>query len=182
MSLFEILGEGDDPGDIGSVRARLPEAEGGSVGAVVRRALLAVAIVAVAGTLAVRAARGTDATLLPLGLLVGYLVVSALVSPEPDGDNLGMAGGLVDHPMRMSDDLNRGLLYLAVLVAPGRWVVGALIEGVQLARGKRVVVQREVVFPERGAGRRAARATRDRGGTRETGETRETRERGKRPR
>ena len=102
--------------------------------------------------------------------------MSALVSPQPDGDNLGMAGGLVDDPMRVSDDVNRELLFLAVLVAPGRWVAGALIEGVQLARGKRVVVQRAVVFPERGAGGRAAGATRDLGGTRET------RERGEPPR
>lgn len=154
MSLFEFIGEGEDPGDIGSVKVRLPEAKGGSVGQVVARAVIALVLLGVAGTAAVRAARGADASLVPLGALVVYLVVCAFCSPEPDGDNLGMVGGMVDHPARWSDDANRGLLALAVLVAPGRWVLGALIEGVQLARGRRIVVQRAVVFPRRGAGRR----------------------------
>ncbi|MCU0625195.1 MAG: hypothetical protein MUF21_01735 [Gemmatimonadaceae bacterium] len=122
MSLFEIIGEAEDPGSVGRVKVRPPEAEGGSVREVVTRAILALAIVVIAVILAARAARGADGTLIALGALLAYLVVSALVSPEPDVDNLGLAGGLANHPTRVSDDLNRLLLLFAVLLAPGRWV------------------------------------------------------------
>lgn len=158
MSIFEIIGEDQDPGDLGSVKVRPPEAEGGSVGEVATRAVVAFVILAIVGTAAVRMARGVDGTLLPLGALVVYLLLCTVFSPEPDGDNLGMLGGAVDNPVRWSDDVNRGLLGLAVLAAPGRWMVAALIEGVQLARGRRIIVQREVVFPARGARRRTGRA------------------------
>jgi hypothetical protein len=151
MSIFEILAEYGRTKPQGSIETGLPEAEGGSVGTVVARAVGALLAIGLAVHAVVREAQGPFGSLVPSGLLAAYLLASAFVSPKPETGNLGIAGGLFDHPLRFSDDINRTLLLLAVLLAPGKWAIGALIEGVQLARGRRIIVQRQVVFPRRGA-------------------------------
>ena len=58
-------------------------------------------------------------------LLAGYLLLAWLLSPKPDHRNMGWFGGLVDHPFRFSDDMNRALLFFAVLLLPGKLVLFA---------------------------------------------------------
>lgn len=50
---------------------------------------------------------------------VAYLVVGYVIRPNPDTSNVGMLGGLVDHPFRVSDDWNRFLVMLGLLLFPG---------------------------------------------------------------
>ncbi len=45
-----------------------------------------------------------------------YLLISGVVRPRPDTTNVGWLGGLVDHPFRWSDDVNRLLILLLVLL------------------------------------------------------------------
>ncbi|HEU4533420.1 MAG TPA: hypothetical protein VFS00_04855 [Polyangiaceae bacterium] len=74
-----------------------------------------------------------------LGLVsaVAYGTFSFLVRFRPNHDNLGAGGGLFDHPFRFSDDVNRGLLALAVVFAPGRFLATGLVQGMHyLTTGK----------------------------------------------
>src|SRR5262245_52941912 len=65
-------------------------------------------------------------------LLVGgtliYVALGYLVRPEPDLENIGIAGGLIDHPGRYSDDINRSLMSFQALLGPGRFVAESLID------------------------------------------------------
>jgi hypothetical protein len=73
-------------------------------------------------------------------LLIGgtliYAAVGYLVRPEPNFDNTGIAGGLIDHPGRYSDDINRELIGANVLLGPGRFIAESLVDFVLLWQRK----------------------------------------------
>lgn len=56
---------------------------------------------------------------LAAGALMLYLVVGYFLRPRPNLDNVGLAGGLIDHPFRWSDDGNRFLWQLQIALFPG---------------------------------------------------------------
>lgn len=58
--------------------------------------------------------------LLILALEAIYIFAGYYVNPQPDSDNYGWAGGLIDNPFRISDDINRLLLFLRIILFPGR--------------------------------------------------------------
>ena len=62
-----------------------------------------------------------------LGTFV-YLMIAFFLRPRPNLDNVGWLGGLVDHPFRFSDDLNRGLGCLFVVLLPGRYVAESIVQ------------------------------------------------------
>ena len=67
------------------------------------------------------------ATIIVIAVLVSlYTVAGYYIRPEPDTDNLGWFGGLMNDPFQYKDNINRQLLFLMVLLLPGR----ALAEGV----------------------------------------------------
>jgi hypothetical protein len=69
------------------------------------------------------------AVALRLVAAVAYGTFAFVVRFRPNHDHLGAGGGLLDHPFRYSDDVNRGLLGLAVLFAPGRFLATGLVHG-----------------------------------------------------
>lgn len=72
-----------------------------------------------------------------LGLGI-YCVLAYFLRPRPNHDNLGIAGGLVDHPFRYSDNINRQLVSLVVVLWPGRYLAESLVDGWRLARTGRL--------------------------------------------
>ena len=78
-------------------------------------------------------------SLLVLLSVAVYLIVAWFLRPRPDMSNLGHFGGLVDRPFDLSDDVNRFLLLMAAVLAPGRFVVHTLVDatalGLRLATG-----------------------------------------------
>ena len=69
-----------------------------------------------------------------------YGAIGYWVSPRPNYQNVGFFGGVIDHPFRWSDDYNRTLGVLRILLWPGRFVSVSLRDLLRLARGKRTVV------------------------------------------
>ncbi len=121
MSLFEWFGESMNPGPIGGVdvggRDRAERSRGGAIACfVIAGALLGfwLSVVWSAGPVAI------------LGTAI-YLVLAYFVHPSPDLSNIGWAGGLFDHPFRYSDDVNRFLVFLVVVLWPGRFVAESLV-------------------------------------------------------
>ena len=55
-----------------------------------------------------------------------YLVVAWFFTPVPDHTNIGWAGGLINNPFRFSDNANRFLAFLAVVLLPGKLIVYAV--------------------------------------------------------
>ena len=132
MSLFEWLGESVDPGEVGGV------AGGGRVrGHRSRTAVLvcfAVALSALgvaAWTLCRPLDAGAGGRALPF--VIGsslYLLAGYFIHPKPSMNNVGWLGGMMDHPFRISDDVNRMLIGALVLLWPARFLAESLVDGV----------------------------------------------------
>jgi len=58
-----------------------------------------------------------------------YVIVSHLLMATPERTNMGWLGGLVDNPFRISDDFNRLIFLLQILLLPGKLIALALIIG-----------------------------------------------------
>ena len=80
---------------------------------------------------------------LAIGGLFFYLVVAPFVRVRPDYRNVGLVGGLIDHPFRWSDNVNRGLIFAQVVLMPGRFVIGGLRDAVAAWRMRRELAEYE---------------------------------------
>ncbi|MFP4029818.1 MAG: hypothetical protein ACLFWL_18725 [Candidatus Brocadiia bacterium] len=69
---------------------------------------------------------------LALAVAFFYLFIAYLIRPAPDMENIGWCGGLFDNPFRYSDDINRTLLSLKLILMPGRLIAAALVDMVIL--------------------------------------------------
>ncbi len=69
-----------------------------------------------------------QSVVLALGIILMYVGVAFFVRPEADTENLGWLAGLADDPLHYSDDLNRGLLFLHMLLGPGRFISGTILD------------------------------------------------------
>lgn len=135
MSLLEWLGESYNPGPIGEVEI------GGQPRARARWAVVACFVVAAAlltawayVVLYVWQVRSWEWLAVSASVTLAYLLLGYWVHPSPDMENLGMLGGLLDHPFRYSDDLNRLLLFLLILLWPGRFIAESIVDTFLLCR------------------------------------------------
>lgn len=61
-----------------------------------------------------------------------YLFLALIMRPEPKYSNMGWLNGLIDNPFRITDDYNRTLFLLLIILYPGRIITESLIYLVQL--------------------------------------------------
>ena len=140
MSLFEWLGERRDPGSVGSIEEGSPTPMHWHPRAIVFRGALAIALAIAAGVAIVSFAQtATDAVLLVI-VLAAYCGAAYWLTPRPALDNVGLGGGMVDHPFRWSDDVNRRLVGLQLFLWPGRFLTVSVRDLVALARGRRIMI------------------------------------------
>jgi hypothetical protein len=62
------------------------------------------------------------------GAILIYVGVAFFVRPDPNSDNMGWAGGLVNDPLQYSDNINRTLWNLHCLLGPGRFIAGTFLD------------------------------------------------------
>lgn len=130
MGLFEWWGERIDPGPVGGVDLVGPRPVPRSMGLVFARFTLSLtSLVAVAvAAMVVPETTSVDIVLKATSAYATYVVIATLFRPRPDTSNLGLMGGFIDHPFRYSDDLNRGLLTLGILLWPGRIIGEGVVD------------------------------------------------------
>jgi hypothetical protein len=149
VGLLEWLGESFTPGPIGKVEFEGPVAHSGTRGAALGRGALGL-VMLVAVLVGLRLAfpsREAGAVILrSVGI---YLLISFFVRARPDRSNVGGFGGFLDHPFRYSDDINRSLMFLAVLMAPGRFVTGSIRDAWHAMTRDAVVASRDAASVER---------------------------------
>ncbi|MBN2474447.1 MAG: hypothetical protein JXB62_07550 [Pirellulales bacterium] len=75
-----------------------------------------------------------QSALLVIGGTLIYVAVAYLIHPQPDLKNIGPAAGMIDHPWRYSDDLNRLLLGVQCVLGPGRFIAESLLDALVLFR------------------------------------------------
>ena len=140
MSIFEWFGERRNPGPIGSIDRGPAEVVHWRPRMILLRGAVALGLLISLGIGIARVANGAGET---IALLVGAMAYFALAywhNFRPDTSNVGFAGGLVDHPFRISDNVNRALVFLRVLFWPGRLVTVGLRDLIRYARGQRVMI------------------------------------------
>jgi hypothetical protein len=79
--------------------------------------------------------------------MIFYTAVAYFVRPEANGDNLGWFGGSMNDPTQYSDNINRWLWKLHMLLGPGRFTAETLLDTCVLVG----LVQGEDVVDEAGA-------------------------------
>ena len=130
FSLFELVGESLDPGDVGGIECAAPEVKRRSPTVVLLHFLFAVFLLTCALIGIALAAWGSWGWLSFWLVLLGiYLLAAHYLTPMPDYDNLGWFGGIFNNPFRYSDDLNWLLIVLMILLMPGNIVTVGLRDG-----------------------------------------------------
>jgi hypothetical protein len=111
------------------------------------------AMIAVAYALALPSLRGMlpmwQMVMLIAGVMLIYVGIAFFVRPEPNGDNMGIVGGLCNDPFQYSDNINRWLWQLHCTLGPGRFAAETLLDVCVyfgLAGGEEVVEASE--FPD----------------------------------
>jgi hypothetical protein len=130
--LFEWLIERRKPGPVGTIESEPPEGWDGGAGLV--RGLIALALLVGWIWVIARSAPESSDRITVAILTVVYLVAAYVFSPQPEVSNLGFFGGLIDHPFRFTDDVNRVLLFLMAFLWPGRLIAAGLVDLVRATR------------------------------------------------
>lgn len=135
MSLFEWIGECFNPGPIGSIKIGKKEKISRTNGIVLLRLILALIITAAMFYYAFTKIFEFNFVNVFIGVegFTIYLIVSYFVRPKSDVSNIGWFGGLMGHPFRISDDINRFILFLEIILWPGSFIAESLWEGSQLS-------------------------------------------------
>lgn len=75
-----------------------------------------------------------SAVAIGLGILIVYIILSFFLEPEPNYENFGWMGGFMDNPFRISDDYNRFLAFLNVILLPGKCMAYGFLFTYQIFR------------------------------------------------
>ena len=134
MGLFEIFGESMNPGNVGGIEKNKGIKNDQSIKRLILRSIVAIGIVI--GVYLFIFSEGLDIAgiLFYIGVVFIYCVISYLIIPKPDYSNIGWLGGLMDHPFRFSDDLNRMLIFLSAILYPGRFIATTAMSWVLLLK------------------------------------------------
>jgi hypothetical protein len=124
MNLFEWLGESFNPGPVGDIDAggQTLFDRGIKKGWAIFFMLIGLAVL---GALLWFILSGEN-ILWSLVFLVFYLLLSYLLTPRPESSNLGWLGGLINNPFRISDNINRFLVFFYLFLLPGKLMVFAI--------------------------------------------------------
>lgn len=134
MGLFEIFGESKNPGNVGGIEKNKDIDYDQSIWLIIINSVISIGILV--GVYVLIFSDGLDIVGLffYLGAMFIYCAVGYLIIPKPDYENIGWLGGLMDHPFRYSDDLNRFLIFLSAILYPGRFIATTVMMWVWLLK------------------------------------------------
>lgn len=135
MSLFEWLFESQNSGPTGSIEEHTERSSKQPPILVIIYFLLALAALGIPFYLADFPTNWQQKWGLYLSIWMGeiiYLILGFFVNARPNTSNVGWFGGLVDNPFRISDDFNRFLAVLKIILLPGRLIGLAIMNFIGL--------------------------------------------------
>ncbi|MGI6124808.1 MAG: hypothetical protein ACOYIG_11615 [Acetivibrionales bacterium] len=136
MGLFEFFGEHVNPGNVGHTEKIDPDQLNKDKVILILKSIVSVAIVIGAYILIFGWKFQLKGFLIYTGTVFAYCIVSYWIVPKPDYSNIGWLGGLMDHPFRYSDDLNRMLIFFLIILYPGRLISTTIYIWILLLRKK----------------------------------------------
>lgn len=136
MSLFEWFGESYFPGEVGSIKKRRKWARNTPRYVVIINLLVSLAMIAGIAILVLKRSETISIqTFVAISIaLIIYCLIGLFVNPQPDYNNIGIGGTPIDHPFRISDDINRFLIILRALLWPGFYIARSFLEFAILIR------------------------------------------------
>ena len=135
MSLFEWLFESPNPRPDESMGPQTSRTKNQPPILIILYLLLAISALGIPFYLANFPTNWQQNWGLYLGIWSGeiiYLILGFFVQPEPDTEDMGWFGGLINNPFRITDNFNRFLLFLKLLLLPGRLVAQAIMNFINL--------------------------------------------------
>ena len=136
MSLLEWFGENYFPGEFGSIEKRKRWTRDIPRYKVVINIIISVAMIAGLFIVVFKDAEAIslEAIFALLGVLIIYCVIAYFINPKPDYRNIGLGGTPINHPFKISDDINRLLAILKAMLWPGFYISRSILEFVSLLR------------------------------------------------
>jgi hypothetical protein len=131
MGLIEIIGELIRPGKVGTVDITKRKREK-HIGWLIVKTILSIAIVTVLYYLIYGKSFHTKELLLYITIMAVYSAAGYFILPKPDYTNIGWLGGIFDNPFKISDDINRMLIFVMILLMPGRLISTTVLSWIDL--------------------------------------------------
>ena len=129
MSIFEWLFERNNPGPVGGIK-RSGNPDNWPRALIIIAGILSItALCWLVWYFMLKVAFKYDFyhNLISSVVLVLYLFVSGNYSVRPNYNNMGVFG-IIDHPFRYTDDVNRWLFFLYVFLIPGKLIMVPIIK------------------------------------------------------
>lgn len=130
MGLIEFIGESIKPGKIGTVDITKGKKEKRK-GMLIVKTILSIAIVTVLYYMIFGRSFHLKEALLFAVVMVAYSITSYFISPKPDYSNVGWFGGVFDNPFKISDDINRMMVFIMVILLPGRLISTTVVSWIE---------------------------------------------------
>ncbi len=120
--MFEFIGEFLNPGSIGTIDISKAERENINMPILLVRTGISLGVIGLCFIAFVGGFSNIMSVLIFIGAMTGYCFIGFLVEPKPDYSNIGWLGGLMDHPFRISDDINRMMIFFMIVLWPGKMI------------------------------------------------------------
>lgn len=137
MGLLEFLFEKRNPGKIGDIKKNNQPIRYVSLTILIIKLIVSLSIVFGLFYITVLNNFNFINTAIFIINLFVYCFISYKFIPQPDASNVGLLGGLIDHPFRISDDFNRMLIVLLALLYPGRFISTTIMQIIVLVKAGR---------------------------------------------
>lgn len=131
MGLIEFIGELIRPGKMGTVDITKGKKER-RIGMLMIKTILSIVIVAAPYYMIYGISFHLKEFLLFVVVMAIYSAAGYFVSPKPDYSNVGWFGGIFDNPFKVSDDVNRILIFIMIILMPGRLVSTTVLSWIDL--------------------------------------------------
>ncbi len=128
MGLFEILFEHRNPGEVGGIEKNNRRPDPVDPVILVIKLIISAFITGFVFWATMNGYYSLSRTVTFIVIVSIYCLVSYIIVPRPAESNLGWLGGLFDNPFRYSDDINRMLLFMRVILLPGRFIATTLVQ------------------------------------------------------
>ncbi|QHI73493.1 hypothetical protein [Aminipila terrae] len=133
MGLMELIGELINPGEIGTVE-KVKREKKVRLHILILKTIVSIAILAVIYFLSFGISFHMKEALSFVAAITVYSVVGYFILPKPDYSNVGWFGGIFDNPFRISDDINRMLVFVMIILMPGRLISTTMLSWIDYSK------------------------------------------------
>ena len=133
MGLLEFIGESISPGKMGSIDVTKGRKEK-RIGILIVKTILSIGIVVVLYHLILGKSVHVKELLLFIAAIAVYSSAGYFISPKPDYSNIGWFGGVFDNPFKISDDINRALIFIMIILMPGRLISTTVVSWIDFLK------------------------------------------------